>query len=85
MSLCDTRKAMKMGATNARKRSLKTKHLAPIFGAEDQEQGSLRIAAAGRGDGHHRHIAELSEPKGGATANVFAKRICRDCSCEPGN
>src|SRR2546427_4147266 len=34
MSLCDTRKAMKMGATNVEKRSLKTKHLAPIFRAE---------------------------------------------------
>src|SRR6058998_2932294 len=33
MSLCDTRKAMKMGATNVEKRSLKTKHLAPIFRA----------------------------------------------------
>src|SRR5947208_16367759 len=32
--LCDTRKAMKMGATNVEKRSLKTKHLAPIFRAE---------------------------------------------------
>ena len=34
MSLCDTRKAMKMGATNVEKRSLKTKHLAPIFRAD---------------------------------------------------
>ena len=34
MSLCDTRKAMRMGATNVEKRSLKTKHLAPIFRAE---------------------------------------------------
>jgi len=34
MSLCDTRKAMKMGVTNAEKPSLKTKHLALIFRAE---------------------------------------------------
>src|SRR5437667_7819879 len=32
--LCDARKSMKMGVTNAEKPSLKTKHLAPIFRAE---------------------------------------------------
>src|SRR6266567_4474125 len=41
MSLCDTRKAMKMGATNVEKRSLKTKHLAPIFRAELFEGDTL--------------------------------------------
>src|SRR2546426_8819262 len=46
MSLCDTRKAMKMGATNVEKRSLKTKHLAPIFRAET-EKLTLRHQAEG--------------------------------------
>src|SRR2546426_7663809 len=43
MSLCDTRKAMKMGATNVEKRSLKTKHLAPIFRAELKTEWSCRF------------------------------------------
>src|SRR5947208_13430847 len=42
MSLCDTRKAMKMGATNVEKRSLKTKHLAPIFRAGLSRHVALR-------------------------------------------
>src|SRR2546430_16455379 len=54
--LCDIRKAMKMGATNVEKRSLKTKHLAPIFRAElrtsigDGANYDLLVIQHGSGD-----------------------------------
>src|SRR5438445_2575441 len=62
MSLCDTRKAMKMGATNVEKRSLKTKHLAPIFRAELSGHVALRHPQSNE-NGRYERGEALTENK----------------------
>src|SRR3989442_6258497 len=62
MSLCDTRKAMKIGATNVEKRSLKTKHLAPIFRAEMSGHVALRHPQSNE-NGRYERGEALTENK----------------------
>src|SRR5437016_3322796 len=64
MSLCDIRKAMKMGATNVEKRSLKTKHLAPIFRAELRTSMSRDAAAAGSRPLHEQNERHDGDEQG---------------------
>src|SRR3989454_10815705 len=75
MSLCDTRKAMKMGATNVEKRSLKTKHLAPIFRAELSGHVALRHPQSNE-NGRYERGEALTENK--ALSAYFQGRTNRE-------
>src|SRR2546422_816854 len=79
MSLCDTRKAMKMGATNVEKRSLKTKHLAPIFRAETEklshEDTERRANAAYRP--HHYGTLRRPQPDADGKRRPRGGRVSR--------